>query len=359
MSVHIFRVGRFWHYRFQINGARVQRSTRETVKHRAEAIAERAYRNARMWARGEEPVPTLRELVSQWLISHESISSPAYIRLVSTFRRLHLYQLADVMIDELATPLVEAAMLEHRRTHAPASVNHWLTILKVVCKWAVRRKVMPDIPWSVKLLKVQKKPRATLPVSRASEWLTAVDDYAGDRPALSLAVRLMFGLGLRESEVITARWEWIDWERRTYTPGVTKGREADPVPMPDWLIEYLLPTRQTSGLMVINGKGNAYASGFLRQAMRAANAVCEIDGLTPHRLRGTFATLLSERGLPIQTIQRVMRHKDPMTTMRYLEANLTAAAVAQASIARIAGLETKPEHDGEKMANAIPLSRME
>lgn len=359
MSAHLFRVGKIWHYRFQINGARVQRSTRETVKHRAEAIAERAYRHASMWARGEEPVPTLRELVSQWLAAHEPISSAAYIRLVSTFGRLHLYHIANVLIDELSTPLIEAAMLEHRRTHAPASVNHWLTILKVVCKWAVRRKVIPDIPWSVKLLKVQKKPRATLPVSRAQEWLAAVDDYARDRPALSLAARLMFGLGLRESEVITARWEWIDWERRTYTPGVTKGREADPVPMPDWLIAYLHSMRQASGLLVLNGKGNAYASGFLRLAMRTANAACQIDGLTPHRLRGTFATLLSEQGLPIQTIQRVMRHKDPMTTMRYLEANLAPASVAQASIARLAGLESRPKHGGEKVANATAPARTE
>jgi integrase/recombinase XerC len=359
MSYHLFRVGKVWHYRFQINGARVQRTTRETVKHRAEAIAERAYRQARTWARGDEPVPTLHELIVQWLAAHELIASRAYIKIVETFGRLHLYGLADVMIDELTTPLIEAAMVEHRRTHAPASVNHWLTVLKVVCKWAVRRKVIPDIPWSVKLLKVQKKPRATLPVSRATEWLAAVDEHARDRLAPRVAVRLMFGLGLRESEVITARWEWIDWDRLTYTPGITKGREADPVPMPGWLGNYLRPLQQPAGLILVNHHGSAYRSGFLRQTMRAANAACEIDGLTPHRLRGTFATLLSERGLPIQTIQRVMRHKDPMTTMRYLESNLSAAASAQASIARIAGLQAPPEKRGEKMANSDAQSRME
>ncbi|MGF6974908.1 integrase/recombinase XerC [Paraburkholderia sp. JPY465] len=359
MRVHLFRVGKVWHYRFQINGARVQRSTRETIKHKAETIANRAYTKARMWARGDEPVPTLRELVVQWLSAHASIVSPAYIKIVSTFGRLHLYQLADVMVDELTTPLVETAMIEHRCTHAPASVNHWLTVLKVICKWAVRRRVMPDIPWSVKLLKVQKRPRATLPVSRAAEWLAAVDAYASNRPALCIAVRLAFALGLRESEVITARWEWIDWDRRTYTPGVTKGREADPVPMPDWLIDYLLPTHQHTGLIVHNERGAAYAPGFLRQAMRAANATCQIEGLTPHRLRGTFATLLSERGLPIQTIQRIMRHKDPMTTMRYLEANLSAAADAQTSIAHLAGLQGKPEYGGEKVANDTSARRVE
>jgi len=359
MTVNLFRVGRVWHYRFQINGVRVQRTTRETVKRLAEVVAERAYRHARLWARGEQPVPTLRELVGQWIAAHEPIASAAYIKIVATFGRLHLYQLADVMVDELSTPLIEAALLQHRRSHAPSSVNHWLTVLKVVCKWAVRRKVIPEIPWSVKLLKVQKKPRPTLPLSRASEWLAAVDEFARDRPALSLAVRLMFGLGLRESEVRTARWEWIDWDRSTYTPGVTKGREADPLPMPSWLVEYLGASRSATGLIVHTKTGNAYSPGFLRQAMRAANARCGIDGLTPHRLRGTFATLLSESGLPIQTIQRVMRHKDPMTTMRYLEANLAMAATAQASIARIAGLESKSKHDGEKMANTIAATHTE
>jgi integrase len=92
--------------------------------------------------------------------------------------------------------------------------------------------------------------------------------------------------------------------------------------------------------------------------MRSANAACQIEGLTPHRLRGTFATLLSERGLPIQTIQRVMRHKDPLTTMRYLEANLSAASDAQTSIAHLAGLHGKPEHGGEKVANDTAQPRM-
>ncbi|WP_367189337.1 tyrosine-type recombinase/integrase [Burkholderia sp. Ed8] len=358
MKFPLFRVGSVWHYRFQIDGVRIQRSTHETVKHRAEAVAECAYRHARLWARGAL-VPTLRQLVREWLAAHETIRSHAYIRNVETFGRLHLYGLADVLVDELTTPLVETAMLDHRRSHAAASVNHWLNLLKVVCKWAVRRNVMPTIPWSVKALKVQKRPRATLPVSRVAEWLAAVDDYALDCPGLSIAVRLAFGLGLRESEIITARWDWIDWERGTYTPGVTKGREADPIPMSDWLIDYLRTRRQPVGLIVTRRRGQAYRSGFLRPVLRSANAACQLVGITPHRLRGTFATLLSENGASVSTIQRVMRHKDPMTTMRYLEANLATAALAQASIARIAGLQINPEQSGEKVANSTPQTRID
>lgn len=187
------------------------------------------------------------------------------------------------------------------------------------------------------MLKVQKRPRTTLATTTAKTWFAAVDVKTANHPAVGTAIRMMFGLGLRESEAIGARWEWIDWERRTYTPGITKGREAEPVPMPDWLAEHLLPRRADSGLIVLTKTGRRYAPGFSRPVMKAANKAIGIDGLTPHRLRGTFATLLSESGVPIQTIQKVMRHKSAMTTMAYLEKNLDIAVSAQSKIANKIG----------------------
>lgn len=353
MTYQIFRVGKIWHYRFQINGARVQRSTRETVKHKADAVAARAYTKAKLWTRGEAPVPTLRELFVQWIASNEPIVSSAHIKAMETVARLHLYNLADVMIDELSTELIEDARVAHLKTHSRASANHWLKAIKVACNWAVRRKLIPMLPWSVKLIKMQKRPRTTLPVSMAAKWLVEVDAASTRRPGVSIAVRLMLGVGLRESETITAQWEWLDWDRGTYTPGKTKGREADPVPVPRWLLDYLTPMRQSAGLIVRRPSGEPFAAGFTSKAMRAANEACEVKGLTPHRLRGTFATLLSEQGVPIQTIKRVMRHKDARTTMVYLEADLGAVVGAQARLTEKMGIKTndKPEVSGEEMAS--------
>lgn len=297
MGVHLFRIGKIWHYRFQVNGARIQRSTRETVKHKAEAVANRAYTKARMWARGDEPVPTLRELVLDWLKIHAATASAAHMKNVETFGRLHLYGLSDVLVDEITTEQVELARIEHLATHAPATANHWLKMLKTVCNWAVRRRVLPALPWSLPMLKVQKRPRVILPLRVATPWLSAVDALPNRHAGVALAVRLMLGLGLRESETITARWEWFDWERRTYTPGRTKGREALPLPVPDWLIDHLQSLRRGSGLVTANERGQPLPPGITRKAMLEANAACDIKGLTPHRLRGTFATLMSEQGV--------------------------------------------------------------
>jgi integrase/recombinase XerC len=337
MSYSLFKVGKVWHYRFQVGKVRAQKSTRETARVNAEPVAQRAYEKAKLWARGESPVPTLAELAQQWMEVHQAISSEAHLKSVEKFARLHLYQLRDISVSQIRTEDVEHARNEHLKTHAPASVNHWLRLVKLLGKWAVKRGVMPHLPWNVGMLKVQKRPRPTLPVTSAKAWLEAVDAATVDAPTVATAIRLMLGLGLRESEATSARWEWVDWDRSTYTPGVTKGREAEPVPMPAWLAEHLQDARAGSGLIAQRADGSQHPSGFSRDAMMAANKACGIKGLTPHRLRGTFATLLSEAGVPIQMIQAVMRHKSPMTTMNYLEKNLATATAGQERIAERMG----------------------
>jgi integrase len=345
MGATLFKVGKTWHYRFQVGGQRVQRSTRQASKGRAEDIARAAYDAAAARANGGEPVPTLRQLAVMWLEIHRPVASAHHVRSVQTFARLHLYDLGERRIDDILTRDVELARIAHLRQRQPATANHWLRILKLLTLWAVKRGILARCPWKVAMIKVQKRPRAVLPVDVAKRWLEAVDQATRATPGVGTAVRLMFGLGLREGESASARWEWIDWQRATYTPGITKGREAEPVPLPGWLREHLAPLRRVDGLIVCRQDGQPFSPGFARAAMRHANADCKVSGITPHRLRGTFATLLSEAGVPIQTIQKVMRHKSFMTTMGYLEKNFDTAASAQHRIGEKIGF------GGAKVAN--------
>jgi integrase len=343
LTYSLFRIGagKVWHYRFQVAGVRIQRSTRLKAKGRAEKIAARAYDDAVVRANGGEPVPTLRETAAAWLEVHRPIVSGAHVRSVETFVKLHLFGLGDKPIGSIGTADVERARNEYLQTHKRSSANHWLRVLKLLTMWAVDRKAIPARPWKVEMLKVQKRPRATLPLDVTRTWFAALDRASARAPAVGIAVRMMFGLGLRESEAAGARWEWIDWERATYTPGVTKGREAEPVPVPSWLLDHLAPMRKDQGLIAPRANGTQLPAGFARNAMRAANEASMLKGITPHRLRGTFATLLSEAGVPIQTIQGVLRHKHPMTTMAYLEKNLDTAARAQNRIGERIGFDRR------------------
>lgn len=353
-AVNLFRVGKAWHYRFQIDGRRLQRSTGETDRQRAEQVADRALRQAKLWARESKELPTVRELVGQWLVIHQPTASRAHVKVVETFGRLHLYELADVLIDELSTDRVELARVRHLESHAPVSANQWLKVLRLLCNWAVRRGVVPAVPFRVRALKIQKKPRAILPVAKAQEWLAAIDQAEGERTGIRTAVRLMLGLGLRESETITARWEWLDIGRQTYTPGHTKGREADPIPVPAWLIDYLIADWKPAGPILQKSNGRPYPAGFTRSAMLAANQAVGAPHITAHRLRGTFATLLSEAGVPVQSIQRALRHKNLTTTAAYLEVDMRTVADGQQRIAEKIGFGLHPQTSGAPVANPTP-----
>lgn len=339
MSIDVFKVGRTWHYRFQVKPfPRVQRSTRLRDKRLALAVAGRAYNDAVTRANGGNPIPTLAELHAEWLTVRGPHSSAHHVRSVKTFGRLHMPALAAMRIDEITTDVVERTRAAFLSTHSRASANHWLRILKLLVRWAVRREILPRLPWDVAMLAVQKRPRAILPLAAVSAWFGAVDALAGAASPISMAVRLMLLLGLRESEVITARWEWFDWERATYTPGKTKGKEADALPLFGALAEYLAPLRKAEGLVVCQADGSPFGAGFARWRIRAANAACSIKGITPHRLRGTIATAMSEAGAPVQDVQAYLRHKDVRTTMAYLERNMGRISKAQAKIAEKAGL---------------------
>ncbi|CAL8474569.1 tyrosine-type recombinase/integrase [Caballeronia sp. S22] len=349
-SPSLFRSGQFWHFRFQIDGKRVQRSTHETDRQLARVIADQTYRQARLWARSSKEIPTLRELIDKWIEIHAPTASPAHLKVVETFGRLHLHGLADDLVDELTTDRVELARVEHLKTHAPVSANQWLKVLRLLCSWAARRGIIPAMPFHVRALKVQKKPRAILPIRLTQQWLAAIDERDASDDAVSTAVRLMLGLGLRESETITARWEWLDIERQTYTPGRTKGREADPIPVPEWLLDYLAPKRLTDGLMLVKPNGKPFGPGFTRTAMLAANKAVGAPHITAHRLRGTFATLLSESGVPVQSIQRALRHKNLMTTAAYLEVDMGTVSQGQRRVAERIGFAVQPRPNGAPVA---------
>lgn len=327
----LFKVGDIWHFRFQIDGRRTQRSTREVTRRRAQEVAERAYEAALARSRGDEPCPTLSELVVLWVDAHQQTSSAAHLRSLETFGRCHLYDLADLLICDLTTAAVEEARARHLEDHAPASANHWLANLSLLVNWAKRRRMIREKSWEVRPLKVQKKPRVQLPLGAVQRYLRKFDQTCA--PGLRTAVRLAIGMGLREMEALRARFEWIDWERKTYTPGETKGREAKPMPIPGWLFDYLkgLPNRR--GWVCPRGDGRPYAEGRLREAMKQVNRATKMPNLTPHRLRGTYATALLEAGVPLPDVQQALRHKDIKTTLAYTETDMRRVARGQDEIA--------------------------
>jgi integrase len=327
----LFKSGQVWHYRYRLDGVRVQRSTGETVKVQAQAIADEAWEVAKAHSRGEEPEPTLGRLVELWVAAHALEVSPSRIGTMTTFGKMHISTLRDLYLRDLDPRTVQAARAAYQAGHSRNSTNLWLNCLNTLVGWAVRCRMIRQKPWQLRKLKVQKKPKVQLPVRQASAWMTEVDRLTPADAGLALAIRLCLGMGLRVNEAVAARWEWLDWERKTYTPGRTKGREAKPRPVVPWLLEELQP-RQTVGFMLPTRPGHPITDKRIRYVMGKANRNLGLPNITPHRLRGTYATLLAVAGTPIQDIQAALGHESILTTQGYLEVDVDRIRSGQISI---------------------------
>ena len=169
---------------------------------------------------------------------------------------------------------------------------------------------------------------------------------------------MMLGLGLRESEALGARWEWVDWVASTYIPGrlvggqfTTKGKEAVSIDVPQWLLDILLALRGDGprlGLILPwkvlrdEGKGTEteipHPSTFCRRAIAAANKVVGTEGVSVHRIRGTWITQHLRAGVPLKEVQRMARHKSEKTTLGYYEESREIQKKAQENLAKEMGL---------------------
>lgn len=335
------KVGEVWHYSLKINGQRFHGSTRAKDLATAKLVLEDRRKQAlngqlRIITR----IPTLSELLREWVKVHQKIHSPRHLKNVEDHARLWLLPvLGNTRVDRITT----VGVLDVRNRllcagRSPVTANNLLRILRLLCGYAIKVQYLERLPFSVKPLRVQRKPRPILGANEIHPFLACLDRRTRN-PEIRIMVRIMIGLGLRESEVLGMRFEWFDANRRTYTVGKAKGKEARILPVPEWLWTAIHSMQNVLSPWVFPAAdGSPHRSHF---CMKAIQKVCKELGLgniTQHRLRATFASLHAEAGTPLTEIQGMLGHKSIQTTMIYVETSLDAKRRAQDALSVKLGL---------------------
>lgn len=344
--LHAGTKGKAFYYQFKFGGEVFRGSTDTANENEAIAFLEALKTELREKKKRLEvtrrSLPSLYKVYEDWTVEMKPTASAAHLKSVDSYFRLHIApHLGILKVNQISTAQVEkcrAAYLDGGGTHGGA--NSLLITLNTLFGWAIRHRLIAVKPYSVKKLKVQRKPRPVLPGELAPKFLAAIDRATNVH--VRAAVRMMVGLGLREDEALTARWEWLDVHRATYTAGKTKGREAVALDVPDWLLNYLKklrPKKKAEGLMFPAQDGGPHRAGFTRKSVARASKSVGLK-LTPHRLRATFATLHSDAGTAPAEIQRMLRHKNITTTQRYIETGRRGLEAAQRKVAEMMKLQS-------------------
>ncbi|MBQ2379574.1 MAG: tyrosine recombinase [Akkermansia sp.] len=169
----------------------------------------------------------------------------------------------------------------------------------------------------------------TLGASQVNQLLESIDPDdipfgARDRAMLEM----LYGSGLRVSELVNLRPEQVDWDDM-FLRVLGKGQKTRYVPLGGMaaiaLRRYMQHARsklvrpgQRANVLFLSNRGSALTRERIRQIIKErARAIGLPENVYPHIMRHSFATHLLENGADLRVIQDMLGHADLATTQIY------------------------------------------
>ena len=255
--------------------------------------------------------------------------------------------IGSVALDRLTPQTVRQAMLTWEG--APATRAGTLRLLRAAMRQAVADRAIEHDPTAgipYPRAKGRKRP-VTLTGDQSRKLMALV---AGERFAPILVVSL--GLGIRRGEALGLRTQDIDLEAGTVTIAkslryiaperraegedpyrltATKTGDHTTLPLPGFVADALrerlaeLEREQRASkvyayndFVFCDELGAPIPVMRLYRWFKGALKRAKLPDMRWHDLRGSTATVLIEAGVDIETIRRILRHKDLATTLRYI-----------------------------------------
>ena len=174
---------------------------------------------------------------------------------------------------------------------------------------------------TVKTPKLSKKLPEFLFVDEIDALLDSIDISEAVGLRNRCIIELMYGCGLRVSEVVQLQCEDIDYEQLVLRV-VGKGSKMRMVPFYEDLKDLMLAYQQSktcsSDTFILNSKGKPMTTRavqyILNQAVLDAGLHIQVH---PHMLRHSFATHLLDNGADLRIVQELLGHHNLSTTQIY------------------------------------------
>jgi integrase/recombinase XerC len=214
---------------------------------------------------------------------------------------------------------------------ARASVERKLSCLRSFCKYlAAEGSINIEIGWRLLLPRKEKRLPRFLEQTPLNELIEALPEADELTARTRLIVELLYGCGLRVSELAGVRLDDFDTHRRLIrVHGKGHKDRLVPVGQPaqNCLQTYLNfrgTTAAARGVvikttrLIVNRGGQPYSvRGLQRTVGKVLDNMPNTPGHNPHLLRHSFATHLLENGADLRAIQEMLGHSSVSTTQKY------------------------------------------
>jgi integrase/recombinase XerC len=237
------------------------------------------------------------------------------------------YQTSDLA--EISPSIIRTwlAFLKENK-YTSKSINRKISSLKAFFKYQLKLKRVAVSPMTtISSLKVNKR----LPSFVAEKDISALlnhdffpNDFDGKTK--SLVLEILYQCGLRRNELIRLKENDVDSGSCTIKV-LGKGNKERIIPVNKSLIasveEYILEKRRefpelSSEILLVNKKAKPLDPKFVYNLVKDSLArVSTVDRKSPHVLRHSFATHLTNNGAPINAVKELLGHSSLASTQIY------------------------------------------
>ena len=235
--------------------------------------------------------------------------------------------------------------LHHKLKDAPYAANRLLAVLSKMMNLAERWGVRSDNTNPCRHVERfrEKRRQRFLSAAELAEFgkvLAEVERERVEWHSVVPALRLLIFTGARVSEILTLRWEWVDFERGCLNlPDSKTGAKVIHLNAPALkvLADIKPDPKDPDNPHVIRGRLKGSCLVNLKDPWRRIRTRAKIADVRVHDLRHSFAAVAAGAGSSLPIIGALLGHTQPQTTAR--SAHLAAdplKAAAEAVGARIA-----------------------
>nr|WP_052452409.1 site-specific integrase [Noviherbaspirillum autotrophicum] len=307
----LFKRGKTWWIDFTTpGGERIRRSAETEDKTQAQELHDKlkaeSWRIAKL---GERPKRTWDEAAYRWLM--ESQHKKSHLEDVAKIRWLQQFFKGKFIDDLTRDVIAKVGELKLKET-SPATANRLLALIRAILRKAALDWEWIDRPPVIKLYREAKRRVRYLTPEQANALLRELPEHLADMVRFSLAT------GLRQANVTGLEWSQVDIARRVAWIHGDQAKAGKPihVTLNATAVEMLTKQIGKHPKVVFTFKGKPVVE-VNTKAWRKALQRAGIENFRWHDLRHTWASWLTQQGVPLNVIQEMGAWESADMVRRY------------------------------------------
>ncbi|MCH4151547.1 MAG: site-specific integrase [Sphingobium sp.] len=192
-------------------------------------------------------------------------------------------------------------------------------MLHTIFEQAARWRIIEGNPArGVRKISVDVKRDRRLSVDELKRFTTALEEHKATSPVAVAAINLILLSGFRRMEALGLKWDWVDRGGSCVRfPDTKTGPQVRPIGSAALTLIAAQPKRKGCAYVFPGDFSDGHFVGMPRVLQRIC-VTAGIEGVTPHTLRHTFASMAGELGFSELTICALLGHAPRGVTQRYI-----------------------------------------